>query len=41
MLVRKSGKEVIVWTVNSRGWIKWFDKLGVDGIMTDDPNLFK
>jgi glycerophosphoryl diester phosphodiesterase len=41
VLVKKSGKEVIVWTVNSRGWVRWFDKLGVDGIMTDDPNLFK
>jgi len=40
-LVKNRGKRVVVWTVNSRGWIKWFIKLEVDGIMTDDPNLFK
>jgi len=34
-------KDIMVWTVNKKGWIKWFTKLGVSGIMTDDPNLFK
>jgi len=39
-LVRHMDKSVIVWTVNSRGMIDWFERLEVDGIMTDDPNLF-
>ena len=39
-LAQKQGKRVIVWTVNSPGLVKWFIKLGVDGIMSDDPRLF-
>ena len=40
-LVKLSGKKLIVWTVNSKPMIKWLKMLHVDGIMTDDPNLFK
>lgn len=41
MLVKKQGKRVMVWTVNRRGLIKWLERNKVDGIMTDDPNLFQ
>jgi len=41
-IAQKQGYKVMVWTVNKKKWIKWFgNKLKVDGIMTDDPNLFK
>ena len=39
-LAKKMGKRVMVWTVDSKGLINWFTSLNVDGIMTDDPNLF-
>ena len=39
-LARLTGRDVVVWTVNSKPVIKWFYMLKVDGIMTDDPNLF-
>jgi len=39
---RKAGFKVVVWTVDKANQIKYFEnKLKVDGIMTDDPNLFK
>lgn len=41
MLAKRKGRPVMVWTVNSRFWIKWFEIQGVSGIMTDDPNLFE
>jgi len=40
-LVKRKGGNVMVWTVNRKFWIKWFEKLEVDGIMTDDPRLFE
>jgi glycerophosphoryl diester phosphodiesterase len=40
-LSHRLGHDVVVWTVNKRRVIKWFYRLKVDGIMTDDPNLFK
>ncbi len=40
-LVKRMDKEILVWTVNKRFWIKWFKNLDVSGIMTDDPNLFR
>jgi len=40
-LVKLSGKKMMVWTVNKKGLINWFELLGVDGVMTDDPNLFE
>ena len=41
LLSKATGHQVVVWTVNSRAKIKWFTWLKVDGIMTDDPNLFQ
>lgn len=35
------GKQAMVWTVNDPKVIKKFEKRGVYGIMTDDPNNFK
>jgi glycerophosphoryl diester phosphodiesterase len=40
-LAQHMGRKVMVWTVDKPAYIKWFEKLGVNGIMTDDPNLFK
>jgi len=40
-LAHRRGHQVLVWTVDSRGLIRWFTRLKVDGIMTDDPNLFQ
>lgn len=40
-LAKAGHHQVLVWTVNSRGKIKWFTGLKVHGIMTDDPNLFE
>jgi glycerophosphoryl diester phosphodiesterase len=31
----------MVWTVNSRFMVRWFEKLEVDGIMTDNPDYFR
>jgi glycerophosphoryl diester phosphodiesterase len=41
LLAHHRGHQVLVWTVDSRGLIRWFTLLKVDGIMTDDPNLFQ
>lgn len=35
------GKRVNVWTVNSKKEMEYFIRLGVDGIITDYPNLAK
>ena len=40
-LAKARHHQVLVWTVNSRGLIRWFSLLKVHGIMTDDPNLFQ
>jgi glycerophosphoryl diester phosphodiesterase len=41
-LAEKNGFKFVVWTVDKEKQIKYFEnKLHVDGIMTDDPNLFK
>jgi glycerophosphoryl diester phosphodiesterase len=40
-LAQQMGHKVMVWTVDKPAYIKWFEKMGVNGIMTDDPNLFK
>jgi len=40
-LAHQRGHQVLVWTVDSRGLIRCFTRLKVDGIMTDDPNLFQ
>jgi len=41
LLAKATHHPVLVWTVNSRGKIRWFRLLNVHGIMTDDPNLFQ
>jgi len=40
-MAEKDGVKFVVWTVNKPKTIERFEKMGVDGIMTDDPNLFK
>jgi glycerophosphoryl diester phosphodiesterase len=34
------GAAVFAWTVNDRGALERLDRLGVDGIITDDPRVF-
>ncbi|HMI99582.1 MAG TPA: glycerophosphodiester phosphodiesterase [Gaiellaceae bacterium] len=34
------GVAVLVWTVNDRAALRRLDRLGVDGIITDDPRIF-
>lgn len=36
----KAGIKIIPWTINDKATIQQFIKLGVDGIITDYPNLF-
>jgi glycerophosphoryl diester phosphodiesterase len=31
---------VLAWTVNRRGVLDRLDRLGVDGVITDDPGIF-
>lgn len=40
-LCHKKGMKVIPWTVNDKKQIKKLRKMGVDGIITDYPDLFK
>ena len=40
-MAQKHGIKFVVWTVDKAKTIERFEKMGVDGIMTDDPNLFK
>jgi glycerophosphoryl diester phosphodiesterase len=40
-LARKSGKKIYVWTVNERVEMLRLIDLGVDGIITDKPDLLK
>jgi glycerophosphoryl diester phosphodiesterase len=39
--VHGAGGEVYVWTVDEAALIERFSKLGVDGIITNDPRLFQ
>lgn len=39
--VHKSGKEIHVWTVNSRNELERVKRLGVDNVITDDPSYAK
>ncbi len=36
---KDQGMKVIVWTVNTKAEIKKFKSMGVDGIISDYPNL--
>ncbi|WP_418604506.1 glycerophosphodiester phosphodiesterase [Hwangdonia sp.] len=40
-LLKSKGKEVNVWNLNDAGYAKELISLGVDGIITDNPNLLK
>jgi glycerophosphoryl diester phosphodiesterase len=35
--IRSSGKKILAWTVNAAASMKLFARLGVDGIISDDP----
>jgi len=37
--LRKADKKILVWTVNAAGDMKRLGKLGVDGIISDNPKL--
>jgi glycerophosphoryl diester phosphodiesterase len=39
--VHKAGKEIHVWTVNSKDELQRMKRLGVDNIITDDPSYAK
>ncbi|QHQ60413.1 hypothetical protein Ana3638_06205 [Anaerocolumna sedimenticola] len=39
--VHKSGKEIHVWTVNSKNELERMKRLGVDNVITDDPSYAK
>ena len=34
------GVAVLAWTVNSRSVLRKLDRIGVDGVITDDPRIF-
>lgn len=37
---RKAERNVYTWTVNEEEWMEWSIRKGVDGVITDDPELF-
>ena len=39
--IHKSGKEIHVWTVNSKNELERMKRLGVDNVITDDPSYSK
>jgi glycerophosphoryl diester phosphodiesterase len=39
-MAHKNNRKIVVWTVDDAAKIVKFQKAKVDGIMTDDPNLF-
>ena len=38
--VRGAGGELYVWTVDDAQRIAWLERLGVTGVITNDPRLF-
>ncbi len=38
---KEKNMKVVVWTINTKAEIEKFKKMGVDGIISDHPNLFK
>jgi hypothetical protein len=38
---KRAGRNVFVWTVNQEEWMEWCIRKGVDGVITDDPRLFR
>ena len=37
---RRRGAPVLVWTVDDPEVVPWLDRLGVDGVVTNDPRIF-
>jgi glycerophosphoryl diester phosphodiesterase len=35
------GAPVLVWTVDERPWVPRLDAMGVDGVISNDPNIFR
>jgi glycerophosphoryl diester phosphodiesterase len=35
------GAPVLVWTVDDPGLLPWLDEIGVDGVITNDPRIFR
>lgn len=40
-VVRRAGYAVNVWTVNDQSWMRRMIAIGVDGIMTDTPDILR
>ncbi|KAK2004208.1 glycerophosphoryl diester phosphodiesterase [Colletotrichum falcatum] len=38
--VQEAGRRLFAWTVNDEEWMEWSIRAGVDGVITDDPELF-
>jgi glycerophosphoryl diester phosphodiesterase len=38
--VRRAGGELYVWTVDDADRIRAFERMGVTGVITNDPRLF-
>jgi glycerophosphoryl diester phosphodiesterase len=38
--VRRAGGELYVWTVDDPAWLRRLERLGVTGVITNDPRLF-
>jgi glycerophosphoryl diester phosphodiesterase len=32
---------VLVWTVDDPALLPWLDRIGVDGVITNDPRIFQ
>ncbi|KAK7454331.1 glycerophosphoryl diester phosphodiesterase [Colletotrichum acutatum] len=39
--VKKNRRQLFVWTVNDEEWMEWSIRAGADGVITDDPELFR
>lgn len=37
---QQHGRQMVAWTVNKKGIMRWCIKHGLDGVITDDPKLF-
>ncbi|KAK1980265.1 glycerophosphoryl diester phosphodiesterase [Colletotrichum cereale] len=38
--VQKADRRLFAWTVNDEEWMEWSIRAGVDGVITDDPEMF-
>ncbi|KAK2019197.1 glycerophosphoryl diester phosphodiesterase [Colletotrichum eremochloae] len=38
--VQEADRRLFAWTVNDEEWMEWSIRAGVDGVITDDPELF-